>query len=61
MNVRYRQYAPEETYFTLIDPKDIKNHNPLLKAIDSFIEDHISVEPFSERVSLKLYRKRGRN
>jgi len=50
MNVRYRQYAPEETYFTLIDPKDIKNHNPLLKAIDSFIEEHISVEPFSERV-----------
>ena len=50
MNARYRQYNPEETYFTIIDPKDIRNHNPLLKAIDSFIEEHISVEPFSHSV-----------
>ena len=50
MNVRYRRYNPEEGYFTLIDPRDIKNHNPLLQAIDSFVEEHISVEPFSQRV-----------
>ncbi len=54
MKVRYRQYNPEEGYFTLIDPKDIKNHNPLLKAIDSFIEEHVSVEPFSERVKNEI-------
>jgi transposase len=48
MNARYRPYNPGEGYFTLIDPKDIKNHNPLLKAIDSFVEEHISVEPFSQ-------------
>jgi len=54
MNARYRHYNPEETYFTLIDPKDIKNHNPLLKAIDSFVEEHISVEPFSHRVKNEI-------
>ena len=48
MNVRYRQYNPEATYFMLIDPEDVRNHNPLLKAIDSFIEEHISVEPFAQ-------------
>ena len=54
MNVRYRRYNPEETYFTLIDPKDIKKHNPLLKAIDSFTEEHISVEPFSHGVKNEI-------
>ena len=54
MNVRYRRYNPEETYFTLIDPKDIKNHNPLLKAIDSFVEENISVEPFSHMVKNEI-------
>lgn len=39
MAVRYRDYNPEETYFTIIDPKDIKDHNPLLLAIHSFIEE----------------------
>lgn len=54
MNARYRQYNPEETYFTLIDPRDIKNHNPLLKAIDSFVEGHISVEPFSHTLKNEI-------
>jgi transposase len=50
MTARYRPYNPEEGYFTLIDPEDIKEHNPLLKAIYSFVEEHISVEPFSESI-----------
>ncbi len=54
MNARYRQYNPEAVYFTLIDPKDVKNHNPLLKAIDCFIEEHIPVEPFSHRVNNEM-------
>jgi len=47
MNARYRPYNLGEGYFTLIDPKDIKNRNPLLKAINAFVEEHISIEPFS--------------
>ncbi len=54
MNARYRPYNPGEGYFTLIDPEDIKNHNPLLKAIDSFVEDHISLEPFSQSAKNEL-------
>jgi transposase len=54
MNARYRPYNPGEGYFTLIDPKDIKNHNPLLTAIDSFVEEHISVEPFSQSVKNEI-------
>jgi len=54
MKARYRPYDPKEGYFTLIDPKDIKNHNPLLKAIDSFVEEHIPVEPFSQRVKNEI-------
>jgi transposase len=50
MKARYRLYHQEEGYFTLIDPEDIKKHNPLLKAIDSFVEEHISVEPFSQSI-----------
>ena len=54
MKARYRPYNPEEGYFTLIDPRDIKNHNPLLKAIDSFVEEHISIEPFSQSVKNEI-------
>src|SRR3989304_6935703 len=50
MKARYRPYNPEEGYFTLIDPKDVKKHNPLLKAIDSFVEEHVSIEPFSQSI-----------
>jgi len=41
MKTRYRPYNPEESYFTLIDSEDIKQHNPLLKVIDSFVEEHM--------------------
>jgi transposase len=54
MKARYRPYNPKEGYFTLIDPIDIKNHNSLLKAIDSFVEEHISVEPFSQSARNEL-------
>ncbi len=54
MNARYRPYKTEEGYFTLVDPEDIKKHNPLLKAIDSFVEEHISVEPFSQSIKNEL-------
>jgi transposase len=54
MKARYRPYNPEEGYFTLIDPEDIKKHNPLLTVIDSFVEDHISVEPFSQSARNEL-------
>lgn len=54
MKARYRPYNPGEGYFTLIDPEDIKKHNPLLTAIDSFVEEHISVEPFSQSARNEL-------
>lgn len=54
MAVRYREYNPEQTYFTIIDPKDIKDHNPLLLAIHSFMEEHVSIEPFSEKINNDL-------
>lgn len=50
MPVKYREYNPEQTYFTIIDPQDIKDHNPLLKAIHCFIEEHAPLESFSEKV-----------
>lgn len=54
MGAKYRKYDPEQTYFTVIDPKDIKKHNPLLLAIHSFVEEHISLEPFSSKVENEL-------
>jgi transposase len=50
MGVRYREYNPEQRYFTIIDPEEIKGHNPLLQAVHTFIEEHVSIKPFSEKV-----------
>jgi len=54
MKARYRLYNPEGAYFTLIDPRDVKKRNPLLKAIDSFVEEHISIEPFSQSIKNEI-------
>lgn len=54
MNVRYRQYNSDQIYFTIIDPEDIKAHNPLLLAIHTFIEEHILIETFSKRVNNEI-------
>ena len=54
MKARYRPYNPEEGYFTLIDPGDIKNHDPILKVTDSFVEEHVSMESFSDRVNNEI-------
>jgi transposase len=51
MGARYREYNPEQRYFTIIDPEEIRSHNPLLEAIHTFIEDRVSIKPFSARVS----------
>jgi len=54
MKVRYREYNPEQRCFTIIDPENIKAHNPLLKAIHSFIEEHVSNKAFSQKVKNEL-------
>lgn len=54
MKARYRPYTPEEGYFTLVNPEDIKQHNPLLKVIDSFVEEHISIDPFSQSIKNEI-------
>jgi len=37
-----------------ISPSSTKRRNPLLKAIDSFVDEHVPVEPFSERVNNEM-------
>lgn len=51
MSAKYRAYNPDQTYFTIINPKKIKTNNPLLEAIHTFIEEHVSLESFSEKVT----------
>jgi transposase len=54
MEVKYRQYNSDQMYFTIIDPEDIKSHNPLLLAVHTFVEEHVTISPFSEKVSNEL-------
>ena len=49
MNTRYHNYFTEQTFFIQINPAEIRNNNPLVAAIDDFIENHISLEIFSEK------------
>jgi len=50
MAVKYRKYDLEQTYFIIVSPNDTKNRNPLLKAVDYFIEEYVSIENFSKKV-----------
>ena len=47
MNARYHSYTPDQLYIIQINPEDIRNHNPLVSAIDDFVNTHVSLEPFS--------------
>ena len=49
MNTRYHNYFTEQTFFIQINPAEIRNNNLLVAAIDDFIENHISLEIFSEK------------
>ena len=51
MKARYHDYCTEQTFFIQINPAEIRNNNPLVAAIDDFIENHISLEIFSEKCS----------
>jgi transposase len=50
MGANYRKYDPEQTYLTVIDPEEIKKHNPLLLAVHDFVERHVSLASFSSKV-----------
>lgn len=50
MCAKYRKYDIEQTCFIMVDFMAIKNNNPLLRAIDHFVEEHVSVEQFSKTV-----------
>jgi transposase len=50
MEIRYKSYNPEQCYFNVIDPKDIKANNPLLNVIYSFIIQHVDLEMFNKKV-----------
>jgi len=49
MNARYYPYMPDQMFIIHINPEDIRRHNPLVSAIDDFIDGHASLNIFSER------------
>ena len=49
MQARYHDYTPDQTYFIQISPGEIRTHNPLVKAIDDFVDTHVSLSLFSEK------------
>jgi transposase len=49
MKARYHSYTPEQLFIIQINPEDIRRNNPLVAAIDDFIERHISLIPFSSK------------
>jgi transposase len=49
MQARYHDYTPDQTYFIQISPGEIRTNNPLVKAIDDFVDTHVSLALFSEK------------
>jgi len=47
MHAHYHNYSLDQMYFIQIIPEEIRRHNPVVSAIDDFIEEHISLTPFS--------------
>jgi transposase len=47
---RYREYNTNQNFSITVDSEEIKKHNPLVRAIDGFVEEHVSLEPFSKKV-----------
>jgi len=43
MNARYYPYMPDQMFIIHINPEDIHRHNPLVLAIDDFIDRHVSL------------------
>jgi|GEM_PF-1836504 len=49
MNARYYPYVPDQMFVVHINPEEIRRHNPLVSAIDDFIDRHVSLASFSSK------------
>jgi hypothetical protein len=47
MKARYHSYTTDQLFIIQINPQEIRRHNPLVSAIDDFVERHVSLAPFS--------------
>lgn len=49
MNAHYHSYTTEQIFIIQINPEDVRRNNPLVSAIDDFIDRHVSLTPFSSK------------
>lgn len=49
MNAHYHSYTPDQLYFVQISPEEIRSHNPLVSAIDDFIDKHVPLKLFADK------------
>lgn len=42
-------YNTNQKYFSVVDPEKIREHNPLVRVIDDFVERHIDIGAFAEK------------
>jgi len=43
MNARYHEYSPDQVFIIQKNPEEIHCHNPLVSAIDDFVDKHVSL------------------
>jgi hypothetical protein len=49
MEACYHQYMPEQLFINQINPGEILRRNPLISAINYFIDKHVSLKLFSDK------------
>lgn len=50
MGANYKAYNVNQSSLIAFNPKEVRANNPLVKAIDTFVEEHVSIEPFAAKV-----------
>ena len=50
MCANYRKYDQKQFYFTIIHPEMLKKENPLVAAVEFFVDNYVNVEQFSGKV-----------
>jgi hypothetical protein len=61
MEARYKEYNRDQRYFITLNAEEIRKNNPVVAAIDDYIENYIGIELFEGNTNNAEYWQKAEN
>ncbi len=61
MESRYKDYERDQQYFITLDAEEIRKNNPIVAAIDDYVENHVGIELFEGNTNNAEFGQKAEN